>query len=350
MKRLAFALVACLLSSSAGVAGSPASKPGACRFQPGQPITATVAIQVHDREVKADSATVNLGTFRIPAGGRMNADGAYVAPPLPTVPVKLAHDTVKHFALIPHIVIAHFDSADCAIGFDSMIGDRSWAGQEKTSFTFDTTITGGTRPSSGPSPSNALINGGAATDYAVHLHDRGNVSCLDQDVPVRLSSGELVPIKDIVAGDWIADPLTGSRLKVAKVTRGTQADERMYRLGYGSNSALFTSQHPILTRRGLVAAADVAAGDELFGEDGAFHKLTIHERRAGDAKRSVYNLRFENAKSPLGDHLLAANGIVTADFDVQNRLAAAKARAGHAVALLDASLPERSHGGALAAK
>jgi hypothetical protein len=341
MKRLAFALGTCLLTSSAGFAGPPAAKPAACPYHPGQALTATIRIAVHDREVRADSATVKLHTH-IPLGGR-TVGGAYVAPPLPLVPVQLENDTLKHFAVTPHFVIDHLDSPGCRLMLDSAIGGRGWALQDTTNFSIDATVTtatfvADTSTNTGTNKSTSVNYGGREITNTLTYHQDLNVSCLDEDVPVRLSSGELIPIKDVVAGDTIADPLTGGYLKVAAVIWGTQADEQMYLLGYGRKSALFTSQHPILTRRGLVAAADVTPNDELFGEDGAYHKLTIRERRTGDAKRSVYNLRFENTARRLDQHLLAANGVVTADFDVQNRLAAERAETHRSVALIDASL------------
>ena len=93
MNRLAFALGACLLTSSAGFAGAPAAKPAACPYHAGQALTATIQITVHDRDIQADSASVKLD-LHIPAGGRVTSDGSYVAPPSPAVPVKLANDTL----------------------------------------------------------------------------------------------------------------------------------------------------------------------------------------------------------------------------------------------------------------
>jgi len=332
MKRLAFALGACLLTSSAGFAGPPITKPAACPYRPGEALKAAIRISVRDGYVQADSATLNIDTH-IPAGGRMVA-GAYVAPPLAPVPVHLAKDTLKHFAVTPHFVIDNADMPNCKLVLDSMIGGRAWALQDSTHFSVDATITTVTT-------ANEAANAGrpgSEIPNSFAVHQDLFVSCLDEDVPVRLSSGELIPIKNVVAGDTVADPLTGQRLRVAAVIWGTQADEQMYRLGYGRTSALFTSQHPILTRRGLVAAADVTANDELAGENGVYHKITIRERRLGDATRSVYNLRFESVGPALDQHLLVANGIVTGDFDVQNRLAAARAAAHRSVALVDDSL------------
>ena len=343
MNRLAFALGACLLTSSAGFAGAPAAKPAACPYHAGQALTATIQITVHDREIQADSASVKLD-LHIPAGGRVTSDGSYVAPPSPAVPVKLANDTLKHFAVIPHVVIDHYNAPDCTLRLDSIVSGRNWALQESTKFSIDGALTStvvNRHAETNVDSKTKLLETLTPITKTTTFHQDRFVSCLDQDVPVRLSSGELVPIKNVVVGDVVADPLTGARLRVAAVIWGTQADEQMYLLGFGDSAALFTAQHPVLTRRGLVAAADVTARDELLGEDGLYHEVTVRERRTGDAARAVYNLRFENAKRPLEQHLLAANGIVTADFDVQNRLAAARAKTHRSVALIDASLAAR---------
>src|SRR6202162_845752 len=342
MKRLALALGACLLTNSAGFAAPPIVKPPACPYRPGEALKVTMRISVRDRSIQADSATLNLDTH-IPAGGRMVA-GTYVAPPLSLVPVHLVKDTLKHFSVTPHFVIEDAGAPDCKLLLDSMIGGRGWALQDTTHFSVDATITTVTTAND---TTNAGHSAGGEIANSFAVHQDLFVSCLDQDVPVRLSSGELIPIKDVVAGDLVSDPLTGERLRVSAVIWGTQANERMYRLGYGNSSALFTAQHPVLTRRGLVAAADLTSADAVLGEDGSYHAVTIREPRAGDARRSVYNLRFEYVKPSLGEHLLAANGIVTGDFDVQNRLAAGKKQLDRPGALVDGSLrvvpaPKRS--------
>jgi hypothetical protein len=308
MKNLALVLLCCCgLVSSAGLAPAPTIHPTTCEFQSGESLTGKISISLTDHEVPADSAVVNFDV-RIPPGGRTATNGVYEVPPLSIIPVTLAKNSLKHFTVRPHIVIENYASPNCKLRFDSLIGDRNWANQEKTSFTIHTTV---------------VANGKTYNLAPVTT----NVSCLDEDVSVRLASGALIPIKDVVVGDLVYDPVTGRNLKVAAVIWGTEANEKMYRIGFDGRAGLFTSQHPILTKRGLVAAVD------LLGDDRSYHKVTIREPQEGDATRAVYNLRFESAAKSLRQHLLSAGGIVTGDFDAQNRLAAAKAGARRAVAV-----------------
>ncbi len=327
MKRFAVMLSLSLcLAGSAGFASQPAAKTSACRFQPGQRLSGTISIAIVDREVVADHATVPFN-FTIPAGGRTLPTGAYVAPAGPLIPVHLVGNSLKHFEIRPHVVIQNYyrkptaEATDaryhvgpeavtlppCTLAFSSMIGDRSWALAEKTNFTITTTV----------------VANGETYESTQSMY----VSCLDEATPIRLASGERIPVKDVVAGDLVLDPIDGKALRVSAVTWGTEADETIYHLGFERSAGLFTSGHPIATKRGLIAAADVAPNDELLGEDGAYHKLTIQERRSGDPARAVYNLHFEQtAALSLRDHTLSAGGIVAGDFEAQNRLAEAKAR------------------------
>ena len=314
MRYLSLVLLCCCgLVGSSGFAPATASHPMACPFQPGESISGKVSISVTDGEVPADSGVADFN-LSVPSKGRAPQSDALAVPPGPIIPVTLVKNSLKHFTIRPHVVIENYSSADCTLHFDSLIASRNWAAQEKTNFTINATV---------------VANG---KTYKLAPQSMV-VSCLDEGVPVRLSSGELVPIKDIVGGDLVRDPVTGRNLKVAAVIWGTEANEEMYRIGFDGTAGLFTSQHPIVTRRGLVAAADVTAEDELLSDDGAYHKVTIRERHGGDASRAVYNLRFEPSAASLRQHLLSADGIVTGDFDAQNRLAAAKAGARRAVAV-----------------
>jgi hypothetical protein len=108
------------------------------------------------------------------------------------------------------------------------------------------------------------------------------------------------------------------------VIHGTQADEEMVRIGFGSSTVSVAARHPIMTPAGLKPARAVEAGDLVLGEDGAYHPVTVREPFTGDAKRLVYNLRLAAATEGLPNHLFSAGGLVTGDFSMQNLLQAAE--------------------------
>jgi hypothetical protein len=298
MRRFVVIWLCCVLSASAFAQGG-AEKGRARRIKPGDPFSAYMRISVHDREVVADSAFVNL-SGRIPGGGRITPDGRYIAP-LPLRRVQLANDTLKYFTVAPSVVIANYQSANCQLLIEPGISNRNWLQQENTNFDLRTMV---------------VVNG-VKSEFKTSLY----TSCLDQDTPVRLDSGQLVPIKSLVAGDLVRNPVTGQSHRVAEVIRGTQADELMYRIGFAGAAALFTAQHPVMTRRGLVAASEVIIDDELLGEDGAYHKVTVLEVRQGSEARFVYNLKFQSGSTMTNEHMFAAGGLAVGDFYLQERLA-----------------------------
>jgi hypothetical protein len=114
--------------------------------------------------------------------------------------------------------------------------------------------------------------------------------------------------------------VTSAVTEAAEVIHGTQADEEMYRIGFGRAVISCTGWHPIMTESGLKPGRGVEAGDLVLGEDGAYHPVTVRQAFSGDPKRSVFNLRLTAASEAGADHLMSAGGLVTGDFFLQNSL------------------------------
>jgi hypothetical protein len=285
------------------VAQAAPEAPAPCRYQPGTSFTAEIQISVSDHEVPADSATVKLHT-RIPPNGRTAQAGPkghprYIAA-LDPVPVHLAKDTLKYFSLAPSVIIEAPDSADCHIKMEMGIGSRNWARQSETNYTIKA----------------ELIVGGQHTT----VEDSGSASCLDQDTLILLADGSRVPIKLLVPGDVIRNPVTSASAAVEEVIHGAQADDEMYRIGFGSSIVSFTAWHPLMTKLGLKPARYVELGDFVLGEDGVYHCVTVRQPFTGDPARLVFNLRLTAASDTGTDHLMSVGGLVTGDFFLQNSL------------------------------
>jgi hypothetical protein len=72
----------------------------------------------------------------------------------------------------------------------------------------------------------------------------------------------------------VRNPVPGAAVNVRQVIRGTQADEVRHRIGHDRRVALFTIQHPVMTRRGLIPASEVRQDDEIFTADAKFAPIT----------------------------------------------------------------------------
>jgi hypothetical protein len=265
-----------------------------CPYQPGAPFSAEIRIAVSDRDVRADSAVVRVNG-QIPGGGRV-AGPRYVAA-LQPMPVQLQNDSIKHFSIAPSIVVENANTPQCVLRMEAGVTGRNWALDTNTNFVLDATVT---------------VNGRVETSQS-----RIFTSCFDQDTQVRLASGEAVAVKMLVPGDLIWNPLLKREIAVRRVIQGTQADETLYRIGYAGGAVLFTGQHPVLTRGGLRVARAVTPDNEILGEDGAFHKVTVLQTHAGDATRLVYNLELEAPDGQWEAHVIAVEGIVAGDFYLQ---------------------------------
>ena len=286
---------------AAGAQPARGAPQAVCAYQAGSPFSAEIRISVMDREVQADSAVVRLnGT--IPGGGRAapgaapGAPARYVAA-LQTMPVQLQNDSLKRFNIAPRVVVENANSPLCVLRIESTVGNRGWALDTVSDFTFETIVT---------------VNGRQETTRTQVF-----TSCFDEDTPVRLASGELAAAKELVPGDLVWNPVSRKEMRVREVIQGTQADETLYRVGYADSSVLFTAQHPVMTRKGPRAASGLTRDDEILGEDGAFHPLAVLETRAGDPKRLVYNLALEAPENDWDAHWIAAGGIVAGDFFLQ---------------------------------
>jgi hypothetical protein len=304
MRNHCFFAMVCVALSALGARGA-AQPAGGCRYHAGTPFQAEVRITVSDHEVGVDTAAVSIHE-KIPAGGRMVSQpgGQRYVVTLAPVPVHLAKDTLKHFDVIATVIIDHANSAACQMQIDVASTGRGWARQENSHFSITTDV----------------VAGGQHTTYRKEMV----VSCLDQDTPVLLKDGTRVPIRQIVRGDVIRNPVTAATAEVLEVIHGTQADEEMVRIGYGSSVVSVTARHPIMTPTGLKPARAVELGDLVLGEDGAYHPVTVREPFAGDAKRLVYNLRLAASTEGLPNHLFSAGGLVTGDYSMQTMLQAAE--------------------------
>ncbi len=275
--------------------------------QPGDIFSADINIVISDQEVPADFAAVKINQH-IPLSGRATTatprePARYIAP-LPVMPVRLQKDTFRYFSLAPSAIIENHGSPQAwlrlEIGISGrlVVNNRGWGPETLTNFKIQATVRAGGRSD--------LIQSALF------------VSCMDEDTPVLVAGGQALPVRVLVPGDWIQNPISRRSVRVAEVIRGPQAFDTMYLLGYGSTAALFTEWHPMLTRRGVVPAGQVTREDALLGEDGSFHPVSVMQVRSGACDRSVYNLRLEAVKPE--DHWLCAAGIVTGDYEMQNAI------------------------------
>jgi len=145
-------------------------------------------------------------------------------------------------------------------------------------------------------------------------------SCFSPETRLRTKSGKWKRADAIVQGDSLWNPATGNGMRVYRIIGGEEAIP-LYELGYGQHRVKVTSTHPIFTRTGLKQARSLTLGDEVLGDDGDFHILTLVRRARFKAGQRVINFELDSYRSrePRA-HMIDAEGFAMGDYTLQNIL------------------------------
>ncbi len=144
------------------------------------------------------------------------------------------------------------------------------------------------------------------------------VSCLDPATRITLYDGQAIPIRELVAGEYVRNPITGAAMRIQKIIYGP---EPFPLIGVESDRGMvwFSKAHPVPTLRGYRQAIEIEPGDCLIG-DGAFYRVLDVRSAPVHVGQKVYNLEFEHHSANPTDHLFLANGIVVGDYWLQDRV------------------------------
>ena len=139
--------------------------------------------------------------------------------------------------------------------------------------------------------------------------------CFVKGTKISISKTTAVEIEKLVPESpiWLAD---GRLTKVKKVVAGPETKPVIaFETANGSKLEI-TSEHPLLTNKGLKLAKDVSIGEELKTAEGKFVAIvSISQRLYSDL---VYNIELEGPSEL--DHLVLAEGLVAGDLHLQNKL------------------------------
>jgi hypothetical protein len=156
---------------------------------------------------------------------------------------------------------------------------------------------------------------------------RGEVlGCFAADTNLAVSETEVRRASTLATGNVLWNPITRTAVAIKNRIIGPE-ELALVELGYGSKRIRVSTQHPIVTKRGLVQAIDVRLGDELQGEDLKFHPVTHVGRGLAPATKqsqTVFNFEIDTPSTDPRDHYLLADGIVVGDYFLQRELARQK--------------------------
>jgi hypothetical protein len=158
------------------------------------------------------------------------------------------------------------------------------------------------------------------------------IGCFDGDVPIAKADGSYEPAKNIQSGDLLLNPLTGAAQSVKRVAVGRENKKPMYEVTIHQRVIKVSSLHPfaIIDEKGQRqwrSAEQLRGGDrvEMQSEINNGQQLEIFaidkvRPLPISANQVVYNFELEADNGEPENHALLANGYVTGDLFLQQKM------------------------------
>lgn len=140
--------------------------------------------------------------------------------------------------------------------------------------------------------------------------------CFVKGTQINISEELAVPIESLHVGQpvYMAD---GRTLRIKRIVAGPEAKPVItFEMGAGAKITV-TTEHPLVTNKGLRLAKDIRIGEVLVDVKG--NAVTILGIQHSSYQDLVYNFEFDGTRE--NDHLIIAENIVSGDLYLQNKLA-----------------------------
>ncbi|MES2744637.1 MAG: Hint domain-containing protein [Bdellovibrionota bacterium] len=149
---------------------------------------------------------------------------------------------------------------------------------------------------------------------------RQGCGCFEEKTSIQMADGSSKLAAEIRAGDLVFNPKTGRPHMIRKVIAGPERWP-LLEVKAGGKSVTVTGEHPFLTKLGLKPAYKLTSADILIEGDAETQvEAVIAEERALDAKApEVWNFELVGSSDP-DDHYVLANGVMTGDLYLQQKL------------------------------
>lgn len=159
-----------------------------------------------------------------------------------------------------------------------------------------------------------------ATCKGEKLFKRGACGCLTGDTKILLGDGKTEKrIDEMNQWDRAWNPILKKSFAVRKYTAGPE-NKPLIQLTVTGQSIQATTDHPFLTTMGLKPASAISVGDKIRRGEGWEPVTAVTQIPVPDKAPTVWNLELEGPDDDLDSHYVVANGIVTGDLLIQNKL------------------------------
>ena len=164
-----------------------------------------------------------------------------------------------------------------------------------------------------------LVNNDCSHTIRFRKCDEG---CFSQDTKVTLADRTTKLISMLKPGNMLWNPIRKRAVRLKGVTAGPEKED-LYVFSTADKTIKVTKDHPMWTPHGVVAAEDIATGDELVLANGTRARVLAIER-ASTGVEFVWNVELDVSSTDPRDHMVEAQGVVTADYTIQKTLVADK--------------------------
>ena len=165
-----------------------------------------------------------------------------------------------------------------------------------------------------------MVNGQAVKQYCYTCAWVRVEGCFAPETKILLADGTERAIEDISAGDMVLNPNTGQAMRVRSLLESYE-DKPLVEVVYGGRALRVTSQHPMVTQRGVIPALSLLSSDSVQTSDGNLHAVEQVNILPLEPKQRVINLELDTDSQTFSDRYIVAEGMVTGDLRVQTLLA-----------------------------
>ena len=158
------------------------------------------------------------------------------------------------------------------------------------------------------------------------LYQRTACGCFEGSTPIMLGDGRYKPIRELTRTDMIWNPILKKAMAIKRMVVGPEKIPMIRVTRAGDSAVLVTQGHPFPTENGLKTAIELKNGDRVFNASGGLESVTVETVVYPEAEApSVWNLELDGDEH-LNSHYLVADGVVTGDLKIQERLKDEKER------------------------
>lgn len=155
------------------------------------------------------------------------------------------------------------------------------------------------------------------------LFTRTDCGCFDSSTKIRLGNNQdEKAISELTSEDTVWNPILKRAFRIRKMVQGGEKIP-MVRISTVERSINVTRNHPMVTPRGVIAAFKVTDNDQIMIDGDSWSQVVkVSEIPFEGEEPIVWNLELESTGEDDDSHFVLANGIITGDLFIQNKIEA----------------------------